>query len=201
LKIDRDILLLVSLETPLEETMWKSVLAGTAALAIAGGSLVYAQQGPSPGGPDRGHGRGSHWKMSAEDIGAFADARIAAVHAGLKLSAEQEKNWPAVESALRELGKQRSERFAARASADKPKDPIERLNFRADTMTQRGATLKKLADAAAPLYKSLDEGQKQRFVMLARLDGHRSDGERGGHGSRGMGGWFHRGPEGGPRPQ
>jgi len=181
--------------------MWKSVLAGTAALAIAGGSLVYAQQGPGPGGPDREFGRGHHWKMSAEDISAFADARIAAIHAGLKLSAEQEKNWPAVESALRELGKQRSERFAARASADKPKDPIERLNFRADTMTQRGATLKKLADAAAPLYKSLDEGQKSRFVMLAQLDGPRFGGERG---HRGMGGWFHRGqggPEGGPRQQ
>ena len=34
-------------------------------------------------------------------------------------------------------------------------------------MTQRGASLKKLADAVAPLYKSLDEGQKHRFVMLA----------------------------------
>ena len=182
--------------------MWKTVLAGTAALAIAGGSFVYAQQGP--GGPDRAR----HWRPNAEDIIALGDARIAAVHAGLKLNAEQEKNWPAVESALRDLGKQRSERFAARASADKPKDPVERLNLRADAMTQRGAALKKLADASAPLYKSLDEGQKHRFVMLAHLEGRHADGEGG---RRGMGGWMHRGPaglergpmgpEGGPRPQ
>src|ERR1700681_3677667 len=104
--------------------MWKSVLAGTAALAIAGTSLVYAQQGP--GGPDRAQG----YRPSAADISAFGDARIAAIRAGLKLTAEQEKNWPAVESALRDLAKQRSELFAARASADRPKDPIERLNLR-----------------------------------------------------------------------
>jgi zinc resistance-associated protein len=186
--------------------MWKTVLAGTTALAIAGGSIVYAQQGP--GGPDRG----PHWRMSAEDISALGDARIAALHAGLKLNADQEKNWPAVESALRDLAKQRSERFAARASADKPKDLVERLNLSADAMTQRGAALKKLADAAAPLYKSLDEGQKNRFVLLAHLEGHNFDGEGGRHGHRGMmGGWMHRGPggpdrgpigpEGGPRPQ
>ena len=111
------------------------------------------------------------WRPSAEDISAFGDARIAALHAGLKLTAEQEKNWPAVESALRDLAKQRSERFAARASADRPKDPIERLALRADVMSQRGAALKKVADAAGPLYKSLDEAQKHRFIVLARLGG------------------------------
>ena len=182
--------------------MWKTVLAGTTALAIAGTSLVYAQQGP--GGPDRAH----HWRPSAEDISAFGDARIAALHAGLKLTAEQEKNWPAVESALRDLAKQRSARFAARASADRPKDQVERLALRADVMTQRGAALKKLADAAGPFYKSLDEGQQHRFVMLARLGGRQFGGERGPHDRRG---WMHRGsagpergsmrPEGSPRPQ
>ena len=178
--------------------MWKTVLAGTAALAIAGSSLVYAQQGPS--GPDRVQG----WHPSAEDISAFGDARIAALHAGLKLTAEQEKNWPAVESALRDLAKQRSERFAARANADRPKDTIERLTLRADAMTQRGTALKKLAEAAGPLYKSLDEGQKHRFDMLARLNDRQSMNERGPHGHRGMGGWMHRGPGGserGPQPQ
>lgn len=178
--------------------MWKTVLAGTAALAIAGSSLVYAQQGP--GGPDRMRG----WHPSAEDISAFGDARIAALHAGLKLTAEQEKNWPAVESALRDLAKQRSERFAARASADRPKDAVERLTLRADAMTQRGAALKKLAEAAGPLYQSLDEGQKHRFVMLARLNDRQSMNERGPRGHRGMGGWMHRGPGGperGPQPQ
>ena len=86
-------------------------------------TLAYAQKGSGD------FQRMQRWRPSAEDITAFGDARIAALHAGLKLTAEQEKNWPAVESALRDLAKQRSERFAARASTDRPKDPIERLNF------------------------------------------------------------------------
>lgn len=172
--------------------MWKTVLAGSTALAIAGATLTYAQQSPA------GRDFAPRWRPSAEDISAFGDARIAALHAGLKLTAEQEKNWPAMESALRDLSKQRSERFAARASADRPKDPIERLALRADAISQRGAALKKLADAAAPLYKSLDEAQKHRFIVLARLGARHFGGGRGMHGQRG---WMHHGsgmPEHGP---
>jgi hypothetical protein len=40
----------------------------------------------------------------------------------------------------------------------------------ADDLTTRGATLKSVADAAAPLYQSLDEAQKRRFVTLARFE-------------------------------
>lgn len=181
----------------MRSTLMKTLLAGTAALAIAGTTLAYAQQGQ---GPDRDRGPG--WRPSAVDMAAFGDARIAAVHAGLKLTPEQEKNWPAVETALRDLAKQRADRFAARASADKPqeprKDPIERLNQRAERMTQTGAALKKLADAAGPLYKSLDEGQKHRLLVLAKLGGPEHGGWRGRHGGPGKHDGGPRGPQRGP---
>jgi hypothetical protein len=189
--------------------MKKILLAGTAALAIAGASFAYAQQPPR--GPDRG------WRPSVEDMSAFTDARIAGLKAGLKLTPDQEKNWPAVETALRDLAKQRAERAMARADAREkaagakpedraaapPRDPIAGLRQRADMMTQTGANLKKLADAAGPLYNSLDEAQKRRFTMLSRV-GMRDMGgfERGGerHGPR----HHPRGPrgerDGGPRP-
>ncbi|HET9715772.1 MAG TPA: Spy/CpxP family protein refolding chaperone [Pseudolabrys sp.] len=166
--------------------MLKTFLAGATALAIVGGTFAFAQQ-QGPGEFQRVR----HWRPSAEDISAFGDARIAALRAGLKLSAEQEKNWPAVESALRDLAKQRAERVAARANVDRPSDPIERLSRRADAMSQRAASLKKLADAAGPLYKSLDDGQKRRFAMLARF-GARHAGWRAHRGFRD--GWMHRGP-------
>ena len=178
--------------------MWKTVLAGTTALAIVGTSLAYAQQRP---GNDDG---ARHWRPSVEDMNAFGDARIAALHAGLKLTAEQEKNWPAVESALKDLAKQRSERFAARASVDRPTDPIERMSLRAERLSQRGAALKKLADAAGPLYKSLDEAQKHRFTVLARFDRKRFGHWRGRDHHRGSSEWHHRGPRGddrGPQTQ
>ena len=174
--------------------MWKMVLAGTTALAIAGGTLAYAQQAPGARGP--------HWRPSAEDIGALADARIAALHTGLKLTPEQEKNWPAVEAALRDFAKLRQERFAARANADRPDNPVERLGVMADAMQARGAALKKLADAAGPLYNSLDDGQKHRFVLLARMlrphdRAFRHHDMHGEFGGRGEGGRHHRfGPDG-----
>jgi hypothetical protein len=177
--------------------MWKVVLAGTTALAIAGSSLVYAQQRPEPPAPPAPHAQ--RWHPSAEDMSAFSDARIAALKAGLKLTAEQEKNWPALESAMRDAAKQRSERMTARASADRPKDPIERLSSRAERMSESGAALKKLADAAGPLYKSLDDAQKKRFMVLAHLEGKRHDGWRGHHRGHGP---KHPGPRGpdGQRP-
>ena len=53
----------------------------------------------------------------------MADAKIAAVHAGLKLTADQEKLWPPVEGAVRELVKIRLDRAAARqAAAAKPEN-------------------------------------------------------------------------------
>ena len=179
--------------------MWKTVLAGSTALAIAGATLAYAQQGPA----DRDFA--PRWRPSAQDIAAFGDARIAALHAGLQLTAEQEKNWPAVESVLRDLAKQRSERLAARASADRPKDPLERLALRADVLSQRGSALKKLADAAGPLYKSLDEAQKHRFVVLARLGGRRTRYARTARLDASRPGWLRARPDGSrrrrPRPQ
>ncbi|HWK94478.1 MAG TPA: Spy/CpxP family protein refolding chaperone [Pseudolabrys sp.] len=171
--------------------MLKYVLAGTTALAIAGGSLAYAQKGPDGGkGAER-------WRPTAEDMAAFGDARIAGLKAGLKLTPEQEKNWPAVETALRDFTKQRSERFAARASADrsadKPVDRFDRLSQRADAMAQQGAALKKLVDAAGPLYKSLDEPQKKRFWALAKLGGERGGWQRGHHRGHDR---MHHGPRG-----
>ncbi len=182
--------------------MWKTVLAGTTVLAIAGATLAYAQPGPM------GHERAQRWHPNAADITAFADARIAALHAGLQLTPEQEKNWPAVASALKDLAKQRSDWFAARASADKPKTPIDRLALRAQVMTSRGAALKKLADAAGPLYSSLNADQQHRFVVLARLGGGGPGYWRAHRGWRGQErGWHHPGPrgprggDGGPLPQ
>ncbi len=155
--------------------MWKTAAAGAAALVIAGSVFVYAQQRPGFGGP-RDIPRLGDWRPSAQDLNAFADARIAALHAGLELNADQEKGWPTFEQALREFAKMRIDRLSAARDQQQaqpqqaPSDnPIERLQRCADAMTERGAALKRLADAAAPLYQSLDDAQKRRFAVLARF--------------------------------
>jgi hypothetical protein len=155
-------------------------IAGIAALTIAGSTAVYAQ-----------HHR--HWgqmRMAPEDRAAYVDARIAAVHAGLKLNADQEKLWPPVEAAVREFAKLRIDRANARMNAPAdatPPDPVTRLRERADTMAASAAAMKKIADAADPLYKRLDDGQKRRLAVLTRM-GHRlvEGGWRHRHFERGM---------------
>jgi hypothetical protein len=177
--------------------MLKAILAGTTALAIAGSSLVYAQQ--RPGRFEMGRGQ-----PNLEDMRAFAEARLGALKAGLMLAPEQERNWPAFEQAAREFTKQRLDRVNARMAVRGERqerrrlDPTERMRRRAEVMSETGAALKKLADATDPLYKSLDDSQKRRFAVLSRLGGRDGRGGRefrgrGGDGRRGMERGFRRG--------
>ncbi len=162
--------------------MKKFAIAGIAALAIAGSTAVYAQHRPW---------FHDHARLSPEDRAAFTDARIAAVKAGLKLTPDQEKLWPPVEAAVRDFAKLRIDRANARMNAErdsqdsqKPSDPVARLRDRADTMAATAAAMKRIADAADPLYKTLDDGQKRRLAILTHMGGR-----------FGGGGWRHRGFE------
>jgi len=163
--------------------MKKVLLAGVAALAIAGSTVAYAQH------RQWFH---EHMRVSPEDRAALTDARIAAVKAGLKLNTDQEKLWPPVEAAVRDFAKLRIDRANARMNAkpddaqdvQKPGDPVARLRERADNMATMAAAMKKIADTADPLYKTLDDGQKRRLAILTHMGG-RVDGR----------GWRHHGFE------
>jgi zinc resistance-associated protein len=146
--------------------MWKTLIVGTTLLTIAGSTLASAQQ-PSP--TERSH----RAQLAADDIGAFTDAHIAALKTALKLTPDQEKNWPAVEQALRDISKERLARGQARGAAGQPVDATERLRARADALSARAAALRRLADAEKPLYQSLDEAQKRRFAIAFRFAARR----------------------------
>ena len=120
--------------------------------------------------------RQGRFDFSPEDRAAFLDARIAALKAGLEMNADQEKNWPALESAIRDLAKERAQRFAEwREHGGEAPDvnPVDRLTRASERLSARAADLQKLAQAAKPLYDSLDDSQKRRFAMLFRMgQGH-----------------------------
>src|SRR4051794_4138057 len=155
--------------------MKKAILIGTTALALAGSTLVYAQQQQRPGRD----AVAERSQITADDVRAFGEARLAALKAGLALNVEQEKNWAPFASAARDLIKQRSDRFAALMArrgqpaqqGEQSTDPVARLRDRATAMSDTGAAMQKLAEAADPLYKSLDDGQKRRFAALSRMPG------------------------------
>jgi len=123
---------------------WKTFFAATIAVALAGSGVAYAQKRPLP----------------LEDRAPVVDARIAAHKAALKLTPEQEKNWPAYEAALRKLAKLRVERYQEQKSAN----PVELLRQRAEDLSAASAALKQLADAEEPLINSLDDAQKRLFL-------------------------------------
>jgi len=150
--------------------MLKPVITATALIALAGSSLAYAQYfGRSGNGSDEARFEERH-RPSAADVSAFADARIAALKAGLQLTSDQTKNWPPFEQAVRDLVQLRIQRLQARqAGEQQPTTPFERLSQRADNMAKTSTALKKVADAGAPLYQSLNDDQKSRFVRLARM--------------------------------
>ena len=185
--------------------MLKPVIAATAMLAIAGSTFVYAQQGGYRGFRDGGPRFEHRHRLSADDVSAFADARIAALKAGLELTPDQAKNWPTFEAALRNMVQLRIDRIKARQAAPQqdqaaqtPTSPFDRLAKRADAMSKRSVALKQIADAGAPLYQSLNDTQKARFTMLARMlrphqhgfnGGERREGRNFDRDGRGQGGW------------
>src|SRR5271166_1311343 len=142
--------------------MWKAVLVGVSAIAIAGSSMVYVSSG-----------------FSQEDRARLVDAglasRLASYKERLRLTPEQEKSWPAYESALAALVKQHRERMEKRREEVRPSDPTQQVRQRAEALSAMGAALSRLADAQEPLYNSLDEGQKRRFATLSQILGFHSD--------------------------
>jgi hypothetical protein len=162
-----------------------------AAAALLTSAFAPGIAGAAPPAPEEEHG--AHQRFSDEDRAAFTEARIAALKAGLKLTPAQEKNWPAVETAVRELAKARAAHFAE--WRDKMKDHeghhnvIEALQWRAKFLETRAGELTRLAEAAKPLYDSLDDSQKRRFGVLLHAIGkhhgehfeHHEGGEGEGH--------------------
>jgi hypothetical protein len=64
-------------------------------------------------------------------------------------------------------------RMKASESQDQQEDdPIARLRKRADNLAATSAALGKIADAADPLYKTLDDAQKRRLAILTYHEGH-----------------------------
>jgi hypothetical protein len=172
--------------------MKKKIFVAAAVAVLAGSGLAYAQSGEKPGSPREE--RAARPALTQNMVTNFADARIARLKAGLMLTPEQEKNWPPVEATLRDAAKRAADRLVAyRADREKGEiDALTRLGRVSDALTERAADLKKFADAARPLYDSLDERQKSRFASLVRRGGRQAfrayasamrdgDGRRGWH--------------------
>ena len=154
----------------------------TSAAAALGAGLMaasaLAQQPATPSNPPNANTRPP---ISSEDRAALIDARIAGIKDGLKLTPEQEKLWPPLEAAARDMVKQAQDGRMTRTTPPANEDPIERMARMGGEMTQRGTSMTKVATAARPLYASLSDDQKRRLQILMHPAGMQR-GERGQHG-------------------
>jgi len=151
--------------------MMKMIVVGATALLFTASPIAHAQT-PSPATPER---------LNAADRNTIMDMRIDLVKAALQLTPDQEKYWPAVESAIRARAEDRKARVAkisetvGRRADQNPvemmrnRDPIAFLQRRSEALAQRSADLDKLAEAWQPLYKTFSPEQRQRMGALAIL--------------------------------
>ncbi len=106
-------------------------------------------------------------QLTSEQIVANSDANIERIKKELNLTSDQEKHWPQFASAMHYLGNNGAERLnlrIARAKRDPPDDIVEQMRNEAQFLVDRAADQRSVADAAEPLFASLDDTQKPIFI-------------------------------------
>lgn len=174
--------------------MKKAVIAAATAAFLAGSALAHAAgpdaatppqgaqpaapQGAAPATPPAAAPDASQaGQAGPSKYAAVFETRIADLKAGLKLTPDQEKLWPAFETALRGVMQDRATRMAeframrqAAQSGERPARPdiVTRVRSAADRMSATATELRQVADGLDPLYKSFDAAQKKVFDEAAR---------------------------------
>jgi len=119
-------------------------------------------------GMQQGTERMQHWAADREMI---LDAKLAGIKATLKLKPDQEKLWGPFQTAVQDSAKDRiadmQKMMEMRQNGHM--SPVELLDTWSDNLSKAAADMRKVADAAKPLYDSLDDTQKHDFAMLGRM--------------------------------
>jgi hypothetical protein len=149
-------------------TMKVRLLAATAAIALSGSVTIGAASADSVQQTTHAE-RMQRWAADRETV---LDAKLTGMKAGLQLTANQEKLWTPFEAAVKDADKSRADAMQKMMQARDDNDrmsPVDRLEAVADRLSQGAADIRKIADAAKPLYDSLNDDQKHRFGMLGRM--------------------------------
>ncbi len=150
--------------------MWKAALVGAIALT-ATGSFVSAQDLA-----DNSAQAGQRYTLQSFGNGgqtAEVDSKIARAKASLRLTPDQERHWPRVEVALRDVAQRKSNVEEASAGGF-----VQKMSARAGELVLNATSIKRLVSAAQPLIKSLNDDQKRQALAMARSMGLGSVAER-----------------------
>ena len=149
--------------------MKRVLIAALAALGVGAFAIpLTAASAQSDLQPSRAE-RAGQW---AADRETMLDAKLSGMKAGLQLTPDQEKLWTPFESAVKAADKARMDAMGQMMQARRQREwmsPIDHLEAVAERLSQGAADVRKIADAAKPLYASLDDSQKHSFGMLGRM--------------------------------
>jgi LTXXQ motif family protein len=134
----------------------KRILLGTLAASVLSASAA-AQSDQPP----------THAELVQHWAHASIESQLKTMKTSLGLTADQDTLWGPFESAVKDGAKGRV--VALQKEQSDSLSPMDRNLAKADRIAQGQATIETMVDAAKPLYASLDETQKHKFVTLGRM--------------------------------
>jgi len=136
--------------------MLKGAIVGAMALTMGTVSFAAAEVLDAP--------QAQQELRSAHGGLAVKEAHIARLRTVLNLTAEQQRYWGPVESALRALARQQAREEGSAGL-------VQRVRDRAAAVAGTAVQLRRLASVAAPLVRVLDENQKRSAMSFAHSAG------------------------------
>jgi hypothetical protein len=141
--------------------MKRTLLATLATVALSISAFAQSDQPPAQSDQKPTHAeQAQHWAEAA------LDTQLKGMKASLGLTADQEKDWEPFEAAVRDAANARV--LAVQKEQGGGLSPMDRNLAKADRIGQGQANLEKIVEAAKPLYETLDNARKQKFVTLGR---------------------------------
>ena len=146
-----------------------SILALTAmvgsGLAMAGVAMAQQPANPAPARPSV-----PMPQYTAADATAVLNARIAALKTVIAMTPEQEKLWPPVEAAIRDIAKTSFERLKQRLAGPPTTDFLVALGKMANNEEARAKDIKTFIAAAKPLVELAQPGAEASRAGFLRHD-------------------------------
>jgi hypothetical protein len=134
----------------------KRIILGTLAAAVLSASAA-AQSDQQP----------THDKQVQHWAEVGIDTQLKTMKTGLHLSADQDALWGPFEAAVKDGAK--AHVLALQKEQSDSLSPMDRNLAKADRIAQGQATIETMVDAAKPLYESLSDEQKHKFVTSGRM--------------------------------
>ena len=144
----------------MERTLRTILTAVTAAAALLISAFTHCAAAQSDQQP-------THAELVQHWAEAGIDAQLKGMKTSLRLTADQEKDWGSFKSAVKDAQKARLTALQKEQSSGLT--PMDRLNAKAERLAESQAGLEKIVEAAKPLYLSLDDTQKHKFITLGRM--------------------------------